>query len=127
MNSHLNKLPLMMKDSLIIIRVRDRHFIRLIIIQDRIIRSTRFIRARLITTRARDRLTTLGTVTAAVTAAVMAAVMAEDMAEDMAEVTVTSRRISKWGQSSSPFFCFKNDNIMTNIGNDCDSVPLLLR
>ncbi len=111
MNSHLNKLPLMMKDSLIIIRVRDRHFIRLIIIQDRIIRSTRFIRARLITTRARDRLTTLGTVTA----------------EDMAEVTVTSRRISKWGQSSSPFFCFKNDNIMTNIGNNCDSVPLLLR
>lgn len=111
MNSHLNKLPLMMKDSLIIIRVRDRHFIRLIIIQDRIIRSTRFIRARLITTRARDRLTTLGTV----------------MAEDMAEVTVTSRRISKWGQSSSPFFCFKNDNIMTNIGNNCDSVPLLLR
>lgn len=99
-----------MKDSLIIIRVRDRHFIRLII-QDRIIRSTRFIRARLITTRARDRLTTLGTVTAAV----------------MAEVTVTSRRISKWGQSSSPFFCFKNDNIMTNIGNNCDSVPLLLR
>ena len=118
MNSHLNKLPLMMKDSLIIIRVRDRHFIRLII-QDRIIRSTRFIRARLITTRARDRLTTLGTVTAAV--------MAEDMAEDMAEVTVTSRRISKWGQSSSPFFYFKNDNIMTNIGNNCDSVPLLLR
>lgn len=108
MNSHLNKLPLMMKDSLIIIRVRDRHFIRLIIIQDRIIRSTRFIRAR-------DRLTTLGTVTAAV------------MAEDMAEVTVTSRSISKWGQSSSPFFCFKNDNIMTNIGNNCDSVPLLLR
>ncbi len=119
MNSHLNKLPLMMKDSLIIIRVRDRHFIRLIIIQDRIIRSTRFIRARLITTRARDRLTTLGTVTAAV--------MAEDMAEDMAEVTVTSRRISKWGQSSSPFFRFKNDNIMTNMGNNCDSVPLLLR
>ncbi len=110
MNSHLNKLPLMMKDSLIIIRVRDGHFIRLIII-----RSTRFIRARLITTRARDRLTTLGTVTAAV------------MAEDMAEVTVTSRRISKWGQSSSPFFYFKNDNIMTNIGNNCDSVPLLLR
>lgn len=95
MNSHLNKLPLMMKDSLIIIR------------------STRFIRARLITTRAR--LTTLGTVTAAV------------MAEDMAEVTVTSRRISKWGQSSSPFFYFKNDNIMTNIGNNCDSVSLLLR
>lgn len=121
MNSHLNKLPLMMKDSLIIIRVRDGHFIRLIIIQDRIIRSTRFIRARLITIR--DRLTTLGTVTAAV----MAAVMAEDMAEDMAEVTVTSRRISKWGQSSSPFFYFKNDNIMTNIGNDCDSVSLLLR
>lgn len=117
MNSHLNKLPLMMKDSLIIIRVRDGHFIRLIIIQDRIIRSTRFIRARLITIR--DRLTTLGTV--------MAAVMAEDMAEDMAEVTVTSRRISKWGQSSSPFFYFKNDNIMTNIGNDCDSVSLLLR
>lgn len=114
MNSHLNKLPLMMKDSLIIIRVRDRHFIRLII-QDRIIRSTHFIRDRLITTRARDRLTTLGTVTAAV------------MAEDMAEVTVTSRRISKWGQSSSPFFYFKNDNIMTNIGNNCDSVPLLLR
>lgn len=111
MNSHLNKLPLMMKDSLIIIRVRDRHFIRLIIIQDRIIRSTRFIHARLITTRARDRLTTLGTVTAAV----------------MAEVTVTSRRISKWGQSSSPFFRFKNDNIMTNMGNNCDSVPLLLR
>ncbi len=111
MNSHLNKLPLMMKDSLIIIRVRDRHFIRLIIIQDRIIRSTRFIRAHLITTRARDRLTTLGTVTAAV----------------MAEVTVTSRRISKWGQSSSPFFRFKNDNIMTNMGNNCDSVPLLLR
>lgn len=110
MNSHLNKLPLMMKDSLIIIRVRDGHFIRLIII-----RSTRFIRARLITTRARDRLTTLGTVTA------------EDMAEDMAEVTVTSRRISKWGQSSSPFFYFKNDNIMTNIGNNCDSVSLLLR
>lgn len=110
MNSHLNKLPLMMKDSLIIIRVRDGHFIRLIII-----RSTRFIRARLITTRARDRLTTLGTVTAAV------------MAEDMAEVTVTSRRISKWGQSSSPFFYFKNDNIMTNIGNNCDSVSLLLR
>lgn len=110
MNSHLNKLPLMMKDSLIIIRVRDGHFIRLIII-----RSTRFIRARLITTRARDRLTTLGTVTAAV------------MAEDMAEVTVTSRSISKWGQSSSPFFCFKNDNIMINIGNNCDSVPLLLR
>lgn len=110
MNSHLNKLPLMMKDSLIIIRVRDGHFIRLIII-----RSTRFIRDRLITTRARDRLTTLGTVTAAV------------MAEDMAEVTVTSRRISKWGQSSSPFFYFKNDNIMTNIGNNCDSVPLLLR
>lgn len=110
MNSHLNKLPLMMKDSLIIIRVRDRHFIRLII-QDRIIRSTRFIRDRLITTRARDRLTTLGTVTAAV----------------MAEVTVTSRRISKWGQSSSPFFCFKNDNIMKNIGNNCDSVSLLLR
>lgn len=109
MNSHLNKLPLMMKDSLIIIRVRDGHFIRLIIIQDRIIRSTRFIRARLITTRAR--LTTLGT----------------DTAEDMAEVTVTSRRISKWGQSSSPFFCFKNDNIMINIGNDCDSVSLLLR
>ncbi len=108
MNSHLNKLPLMMKDSLIIIRVRDGHFIRLIII-----RSTRFIRARLITTRAR--LTTLGTVTAAV------------MAEDMAEVTVTSRRISKWGQSSSPFFYFKNDNIMTNIGNNCDSVSLLLR
>lgn len=107
MNSHLNKLPLMMKDSLIIIRVRDGHFIRLIII-----RSTRFIRARLITTRAR--LTTLGTVTAAV------------MAEDMAEVTVTSRRISKWGQSSSPFFYFKNDNIMTNIGNNCDSVSLLL-
>lgn len=101
MNSHLNKLPLMMKDSLIIIRVRDGHFIRLIII-----RSTRFIRARL---------TTLGTVTSAV------------MAEDMAEVTVTSRRISKWGQSSSPFFCFKNDNIMTNIGNNCDSAPLLLR
>lgn len=101
MNSHLNKLPLMMKDSLIIIRVRDGHFIRLIII-----RSTRFIRARL---------TTLGTVTAAV------------MAEDMAEVTVTSRRISKWGQSSSPFFYFKNDNIMTNIGNNCDSVSLLLR
>lgn len=97
-----------MKDSLIIIRVRDGHFIRLIII-----RSTRFIRARLITTRAR--LTTLGTVTAAV------------MAEDMAEVTVTSRRISKWGQSSSPFFYFKNDNIMTNIGNNCDSVSLLLR
>lgn len=117
MNSHLNKLPLMMKDSLIIIRVRDGHFIRLIIIQDRIIRSTRFIRARLITIRAR--LTTLGTVTAAVMAAVMA--------EDMAEVTVTSRRISKWGQSSSPFFCFKNDNIMINIGNDCDSVSLLLR
>ncbi len=114
MNSHLNKLPLMMKDSLIIIRVRDGHFIRLIII-----RSTRFIRARLITTRARARLTTLGTVTAAV--------MAEDMAEDMAEVTVTSRRISKWGQSSSPFFYFKNDNIMTNIGNNCDSVSLLLR
>lgn len=110
MNSHLNKLPLMMKDSLIIIRVRDGHFIRLIII-----RSTRFIRARLITTRARARLTTLGTVTAAV------------MAEDMAEVTVTSRRISKWGQSSSPFFYFKNDNIMTNIGNNCDSVFLLLR
>ncbi len=110
MNSHLNKLPLMMKDSLIIIRVRDGHFIRLIII-----RSTRFIRARLITTRARARLTTLGTVTA------------EDMAEDMAEVTVTSRRISKWGQSSSPFFYFKNDNIMTNIGNNCDSVSLLLR
>lgn len=112
MNSHLNKLPLMMKDSLIIIRVRDGHFIRLIII-----RSTRFIRARLITTRARARarLTTLGTVTAAV------------MAEDMAEVTVTSRRISKWGQSSSPFFYFKNDNIMTNIGNNCDSVSLLLR
>lgn len=110
MNSHLNKLPLMMKDSLIIIRVRDGYFIRLIII-----RSTRFIRARLITTRARDRLTTLGTVTAAV------------MAEDMAEVTVTSRRISKWGQSSSPFFYFKNDNIMTNIGNNCDSVSLLLR
>lgn len=106
MNSHLNKLPLMMKDSLIIIRVRDGHFIRLIII-----RSTRFIRARLITTRARARLTTLGTVTA----------------EDMAEVTVTSRRISKWGQSSSPFFYFKNDNIMTNIGNNCDSVSLLLR
>lgn len=101
MNSHLNKLPLMMKDSLIIIRVRDGDFIRLIII-----RSTRFIRARL---------TTLGTVTAAV------------MAEDMAEVTVTSRRISKWGQSSSPFFYFKNDNIMTNIGNNCDSVSLLLR
>lgn len=115
MNSHLNKLPLMMKDSLIIILVRDRHFIRLIIIQDRIIRSTRFIRARLITTRARDRLTTLGTVTA------------EVMAEDMGEVTVTSRHISKWGQSSSPFFCFKNDNIMTNMGNNCDSVPLLLR
>lgn len=113
MNSHLNKLPLMMKDSLIIIRVRDGHFIRLIIIQDRIIRSTRFIRALLITTRAR--LTTLGTVTA------------EVMAEVMAEVTVTSRRISKWGQSSSPFFCFKNDNIMTNMGNNCDSVPLLLR
>lgn len=110
MNSHLNKLPLMMKDSLIIIRVRDGHFIRLIII-----RSTRFIRARLITTRARARLTTLGTVTVAV------------MAEDMAEVTVTSRRISKWGQSSSPFFYFKNDNIMTNIGNNCDSVSLLLR
>ncbi len=110
MNSHLNKLPLMMKDSLIIIRVRDGHFISLIII-----RSTRFIRARLITTRARARLTTLGTVTAAV------------MAEDMAEVTVTSRRISKWGQSSSPFFYFKNDNIMTNIGNNCDSVSLLLR
>lgn len=110
MNSHLNKLPLMMKDSLIIIRVRDGHFIRLIII-----RSTRFIRDRLITTRDRDRLTTLGTVTAAV------------MAEDMAEVTVTSRRISKWGQSSSPFFYFKNDNIMTNIGNNCDSVSLLLR
>lgn len=91
-----------MKDSLIIIRVRDGHFIRLIIIQDRIIRSTRFIR---------DRLTTLGTVTA----------------EDMAEVTVTSRRISKWGQSSSPFFCFKNDNIMINIGNNCDSIALLLR
>lgn len=97
-----------MKDSLIIIRVRDGHFIRLIII-----RSTRFIRARLITTRAR--LTTLGTVTAAVMAAVMA------------EVTVTSRRISKWGQSSSPFFCFKNDNIMTNMVNNCDPVPLLLR
>ncbi len=94
MNSHLNKLPLMMKDSLIIIRVRDGHFIRLIII-----RSTRFIRARLITTRARDRLTTLGTVTAAV--------MAEDMAEDMAEVTVTSRTYQNGGSPAPHFFILK--------------------
>ncbi len=90
MNSHLNKLPLMMKDSLIIIRVRDGHFIRLIII-----RSTRFIRARLITTRARDRLTTLGTVTAAV------------MAEDMAEVTVTSRTYQNGGSPAPHFFILK--------------------
>lgn len=91
MNSHLNKLPLMMKDSLIIIRVRDGHFIRLIIIQDRIIRSTRFIRARLTITRARV-LTTLGTATV------------EVMAEDSAAVTDIKRRLPKWGQSSSPFF-----------------------
>lgn len=90
MNSHLNKLPLMMKDSLIIIRVRDGHFIRLIII-----RSTRFIRARLITTRARDRLTTLGTVTAAV------------MAEDMVEVTVTSRTYQNGGSPAPHFFILK--------------------
>lgn len=115
MNSRLNKLHLMMKDSLIIIRARDRHFIRLIIIQDRFIRSTRFIRVRLTTTRARVHLTTLGT--------------AEDMAEDMAEDTAedTRLRLPKWGQSSSPFFCFKNDNIMTNIGNNCAFTALLLR
>lgn len=111
MNSRLNKLHLMMKDSLIIIRARDRHFIRLIIIQDRFIRSTRFIRVRLTTTRARVHLTTLGT----------AADMAEDTAED------TRLRLPKWGQSSSPFFCFKNDNIMTNIGNNCAFTAFLLR
>lgn len=103
----------MMKDSLIIIRARDRHFIRLIIIQDRFIRSSRFIRVRLTTTRARVRLTTRGTVTAA------------DMAEDTAEDTRLC--LPKWGQSSSPFFCFKNDNIMTDIGNNCVFTALLLR
>lgn len=81
----------MMKDSLIIIRVRDRHFIRLIITQDR---SIRFIRVRLTITRAHARLTTLGMVTAA------------DMAEDTAEGTDTKRLLPKWGQSSSPFFLF---------------------
>jgi hypothetical protein len=82
----------MMKDSLIIISARDRHFIRLIITQDR---SIRFIRVRLTITRAHARLTTLGTVTA------------EDTVEDTAEDTDTKRRLPKWGQSSSPFFCFK--------------------
>lgn len=106
----------MMKDSLIIIRVRDRHFIRLIITQDR---SIRFIRVRLTITRAHARLTTLGMVTAED--------MAEDMVEDTAAATDIKRLLPKWGQSSSPFFCFKNDNTMTNIGNNCDSIALLLR
>lgn len=68
----------MMKDSLIIIRAHD----RLIITQDR---SIRFIRGRLIITRAhdQDRLTIHGPV--------MAAASAEDMAEDMAEDTDTKR------------------------------------
>lgn len=89
----------MMRDSLIFIRVRDRHFIRLIIIQDRTIR---FIRVRLTITRARG-LTTLGTVTAEV----MAEDSAEVMAEDSAAVTDIKRRLPKWGQSSSPFFLLK--------------------
>lgn len=114
----------MMKDSLIIIRARDRHFTRLIITLDR---SIRFIRVRLTITRARDRvhdrLTTLGPVMAAVSVAVSAV----DTAEVTAEVTDTRRRLPKWGQSSSLFFCFKNDNIMTNIGNDCDSHSRLVR
>lgn len=101
----------MMKDSLII-RARDRHFIRLIITQDR---SIRFIHVRLTITRAHARLTTLGTVTA------------EDMAEDTAEDTDIKRRFTKMGAVQLPIFCFKNDNIMTNIGNNCNSIALLLR
>ncbi len=84
MTRHLNKVHLMMKDSLIIIRAQDRHIIRLIITQDRTIRSipilTRIIRVRLTITRAHARLTIL-----------------------MAEDTDPSRRLQKWGQSSSPF------------------------
>lgn len=102
----------MMKDSLIIIRARDRHFTRLIITQDRSIRS---IRVRLTITRAHDRLTTLGPVMAAVSAA------------DMAEVTDTRRQFTKMGALQLPFFCFKNDNTMTNTGNNCDSIAALLR
>lgn len=86
MNRHLNKLYLMMKDSLII-RARDRHFIRLIITQDR---SIRFIHVRLTITRAHARLTTLGTVTA----------------EDMAEDTDIKRRFTKMGAVQLPIFLF---------------------
>ncbi len=94
MNRHLNKLYLMMKDSLII-RARDRHFIRLIITQDR---SIRFIHVRLTITRAHARLTTLGTVTAED--------MAEDMAEDTAEDTDIKRRFTKMGAVQLPIFLF---------------------
>lgn len=86
MNRHLNKLYLMMKDSLII-RARDRHFIRLIITQDR---SIRFIHVRLTITRAHARLTTHGTVTA----------------EDMAEDTDIKRRFTKMGAVQLPIFLF---------------------
>ncbi len=98
MNRHLNKLYLMMKDSLII-RARDRHFIRLIITQDR---SIRFIHVRLTITRAHARLTTLGTVTAED----MAEDTAEDMAEDTAEDTDIKRRFTKMGAVQLPIFLF---------------------
>lgn len=105
-----------MKDSHITTRVRalDRHFIRLIIIQDRFIR---FIRVRLTTTRAL--LTTLGTDTAADTAA--------DMAADMEDTTDSRRCLPRMGAVQLPFFCIKIDNIMTNTGNNCDLDGLLVR
>lgn len=96
MNRLLNNLHLMMKDSLIIIRARDRHFIRLIITQDR---SIRFILVRLTITRAHARLTTLGMVTVED--------MAEDMVGDTAEDTDTKRRLPNGGSPAPHFFILK--------------------
>lgn len=108
----MSKFHLLMKDSHITTRVRalDRHFIRLIITQDRFIR---FIRVRLTTTRAH--LTTLGTGTAA------------DMAADMEDTTDSRRCLPRMGAVQLPFFCIKIDNIMTNTGNNCDLDGLLVR